>query len=66
MCGKCHRTPKSVCVNCRKVFADKSTFWWFREYDRKCPDCGRIMIWKYDFKAPRRNNVKAWKQLSVG
>jgi predicted RNA-binding Zn-ribbon protein involved in translation (DUF1610 family) len=62
------RTPRSVCFSCRKVFAPhlhRGERFLFREYDRKCPDCGKLMVWKFDWRAPRRNDKKAW-QRSIG
>ena len=59
-----------ACLECRKVFKkhkyvqDKRGKWEALEYDVVCPQCsGKMYETGTAFKAPKMDDVKAWKKL---
>lgn len=64
--------PHYACFSCRKTF--KRRLIWDIDREKhanesipaKCPQCGELMAdMGMDFKAPKKDNVKAWKHLST-
>ena len=57
-----------ACFRCRKVWrkyvkAVKPTR---KHTDVSCPDCGgEVVSMGYDFKAPRRNDLKQWRKVEL-
>ena len=61
---------KYICCNCRKVFKRKIAtdikIPDSKQQDAKCPDCRKLMtLAGPKFRAPKSNNIKAWKSLEV-
>jgi DNA-directed RNA polymerase subunit RPC12/RpoP len=63
-----------VCFDCRKVFK-KPHFYptpYAKDQDKKapvyrCPDCGTSMTYMgYKFRAPKKEDVRAWKKIEDG
>lgn len=63
--------PKLICSDCRKVFkrrlaTDLSINSEDKESDMICPNCGkRANYVGPKFRAPKSDNVKAWKSIEV-
>lgn len=62
-CPGCWQTSSRwICIGCRKAWTRAKTH---ARHTATCPHCGQALIEVHkDLRAPRRNNVKAWRRLA--